>query len=80
MQRLQELEAAEVLEITRSLPQLRCHELTGNRKGQLSVDLDHPYRLIFEPANDPISEKPDSGLDWIRTTKIRIREIVDYHD
>ena len=27
----------------------RLHELKGNRKGQLSFDLDHPYRLIFLP-------------------------------
>ena len=29
---------------------MRCHELTQNRAGQLSIDLDHPYRLIFRPA------------------------------
>jgi proteic killer suppression protein len=40
--RLAELEAAPCLEIVRRLPGPRCHELKGNRKGQLSVDLDHP--------------------------------------
>ena len=25
----------------------RCHELKGNRKGCFSMDLVHPYRLIF---------------------------------
>ena len=52
--RLNELHAASSLGVLRSLPQTRCHELKGNRKGQLSVDLDHPYRLIFEPADNPI--------------------------
>ncbi len=62
--RLDELRAAEKLEVMRSLPQVRCHELKGNREGTLAVDLDHPYRLIFEPANNPIPRKSDGGLNW----------------
>jgi len=54
--------------------------LTGDRKGTLAVDLDHPYRLIFEPANDPVPRKPDGGLDWTKITVIRILELRDYHD
>ena len=46
-QRLSELEAAESLDDLRRLPGARCHELTGDRKGQLAVDLAHPKRLIF---------------------------------
>ncbi len=61
--RLNELQAAASLDVLRFLPQARSHELKGNRKGQLSVDLDHPYRLIFEPANNPVAKKPDGGLD-----------------
>lgn len=44
----------------------RCHQLTGNRKGQYAVDLIHPYRLLFEK----------------RETEVQIAyvmEIVDYH-
>jgi proteic killer suppression protein len=43
------------------------------------VDLDHPYRLIFIPANDPIPRKQDGGLDWCAVTQIEILEIVDPH-
>ena len=78
--RLDELDAAESLEVMRKFPQARCHELKGDRKGQLSVDLDQPYRLIFEPANEPIPRKPDGGLDWTKVNAIRILEVgVDYH-
>ncbi|MBI5098423.1 MAG: killer suppression protein [Nitrospirae bacterium] len=63
-----------------NLPQARCHELKGNRKGQLSVDLDHPYRLIFEPANNPIPEKSDGGLEWNNVTKVRIIGMEDTHE
>lgn len=78
--RLDELRAVNVLEEIRKLPQARCHELTGDRSGQLSVSVKHPYRLIFEPANDPIPKKADGGLDWKSVTIIRIMEVVDYHD
>jgi plasmid maintenance system killer protein len=77
--RLDECRAAENLEVLRSLPQVRCHELKGNREGTLAVDLDHPYRLIFESANNPIPRKSDGGLDWTRVTAIRVLTVEDYH-
>ena len=72
----------------------RCHELTGDLKGYLSVDLDHPYRLIFAPLNAPeenpdsadarlkvsIPLKPDGGLDWKQVTAIMITGIEDTHE
>ena len=67
------------LEDLRNLPQARCHELTGNREGQLSVDLKYPYRLIFEPADKPVPSKVDGGLDWGKVTTIRILEVEDTH-
>jgi plasmid maintenance system killer protein len=78
--RLDEFRAADNLEVLRSLPQVRCHELKGNREGTLAVDLDHPYRLIFEPANNPIPRKSDGGLDWTKVTSIRVLTVEDYHD
>jgi proteic killer suppression protein len=77
--RLYEMSAAGSLEELRSLPQARCHELKENRKGTLAVDVGHPYRLVFEPANDPIPRKLDGGLDWTKVTAIRILEVEDYH-
>jgi proteic killer suppression protein len=58
----------------------RCHELTGERKGQLSVDLDQPYRLIFVPNHEPVPSKPDGGLDWKQVTAIMINGIEDTHE
>ena len=60
-------------------PPHRCHELTGNRKGQLSVDLDHPYRLILKPDHDPIPQRSEGGLDWQAVTEIKIIGVVDTH-
>jgi len=78
--RLDELRAASVLGVMRQLPAARCHELRGNLSGKLSVDLDHPYRLIFEPANEPLPKKLDGGLDWTRVTTIRVVGIEDTHE
>ena len=77
-QRLKTLETAETLEDMRKLPG-RCHELIGDRKGQLALDLVHPLRLLFAPDHDPAPEKPDGGLDWQQVTKVLIVEIGDYH-
>ena len=79
MRRLDELHAADVLADIRLLPQARCHELTADLKGRLSVDLKHPHRLLFEPAHDPIPLKADGGLDWTRVTAVRILDVGDTH-
>lgn len=60
-------------------PPHRCHELTGNRKGQLSVDVEHPYRLVFEPADDPLPMRDEGGLDWGKVTSIKIKGVEDTH-
>ena len=76
--RMADLEAADNLEIMKMLPG-RTEELRGDRKGQLSIRVGRNWRLIFEPANDPMPTKEDSGLDWSRVTSIRILEVKDYH-
>ncbi|MCL2266890.1 MAG: hypothetical protein FWC17_03890 [Treponema sp.] len=52
----------------------------GKQKGMLSVDLDHPYRLLFVPDHDPVPLKSDGGLDWKQVTAITITEIEDTHE
>jgi proteic killer suppression protein len=78
-QRLMELKAADTLADISHLPPARCHKLTGDRLGQLSVDLVHPYRLILTPDHDPVPQKPDGGLDRTKVTKILVLEVCDLH-
>jgi len=80
MRRLDDIKGMANLSELMKLPNARCHPLTQNRKGQFAVDLDHPYRLVFEPANDPLPKMPDGGLDYEKITLIRILEVIDYHD
>src|SRR5690606_31003608 len=53
-----------------------CHELTGNRKGDMTVDLEHPYRLVFRP-NPPPPLKEDGGLDWTQVRAVIICDVED---
>lgn len=70
--RLREFESATTLEDLRKVKSARCHELkSGKGVYRLSVDLDHPYRLIFAPVA-PVPTKKNGGLDWSRVTRIMI--------
>lgn len=78
-QRLMELGAADNLADISHLPPPRLHELSGNRAGQFSVDLEHPYRLLFIPSENPIPKTDDGGMDRIQITMIEIIAIQDTH-
>lgn len=75
-QRLDDLSAASNLSVMRAPMPGRCHELSD---GRLAMDLDGPYRLIFQPLGEGIY-KDDGGLDWKAVTSIIILSIEDYHD
>lgn len=60
-------------------PPDRCHQLSGDMKGTFAVDLKHPYRLIFKPADDPVPRKEDGGIDLKAVTSIVILGVEDYH-
>lgn len=77
--RLSALLAAHCLEDLRNAPG-RLHELKGDYDGRLSLDLDGPNRLIFEPVLSG-NETPDpSGfLSWSQITHVRIVSIEDTH-
>ncbi len=78
LRRLRDLYRAETLEDVRYLPG-RYHELAGDRKGQWACDLDHPYRLIFEPHEDPIPTDDSGKYVWVEIRGVEIVEIADYH-
>lgn len=65
-QRVDEMKAAETVEIMVRFRIGRCHCLTQNRQGQYAVDLVHPYRLVFEKVGGDIRI-------------VKVLEIVDYH-
>ncbi|MBU2497864.1 MAG: killer suppression protein [Proteobacteria bacterium] len=78
-QRLFELQAAENLETLRTLPQVRAHELTGNRAGQISLDVKHPFRLLITPDYENPPLKEDGGFDWKRIRKVKVLKVEDTH-
>lgn len=78
-QRMVELNAADSLHDISRLPPARCHPLSGDRQNQFSVDLEHPFRLLFISTNEPLPRLPDGGLDLKKITEIEIIEICDPH-
>lgn len=79
MRRLAILKAAGSLALVPTTPPDRRHQLGSERKGQYTVDVIHPYRLIFKPNHQPFPRKQDGGIDTEQVTAITIIEIVDYH-
>lgn len=56
-----------------------CHELTGNRKGTLSLDLDGPNRLIIKPCHQPVPRRLEGWLDWQQVTVIKVMGVENTH-
>ena len=77
--RLDALRAAMVLGDLRNTPG-RLHELKGDRKGQFSLDLDGPYRLLFVANQTPVPARPEGGIDWTRITAVTILGVEDTHE
>ena len=78
LERIGNLMSADTLEDVRYLPG-NFHDLKGNRKGQWACSLDNPYRLIFEPHEDPIPTNPDGQYIWLEIKGVEIIEIENYH-
>lgn len=77
--RIADLEAATSLEDFRHLPG-GCHELDGDRDGQLALKLPDGKRLVIKPTSDPPPTTEDGGMDWTAIEAIEVIDIVDYHD
>ncbi len=65
-QRIDEISAADSVEVLIKYHIGRCHPLSQDRKGQYAMDLVHPYRLVFEKNGDKIQI-------------VLVLDIVDYH-
>lgn len=78
IRRIQELNAAPRLEDMRNMPG-RCHELKGDLKGVLSIDVKQPLRLLFKPE-PPLPLKDDGGLDWKQVEGIILCGVEDTHE
>lgn len=78
MRRLSDLRAAATLEDMRNLPG-RIHELSGDRDGQLAIDLAGGRRLILTPTNGWPAEKAEGAHVWTTIDAVTVLEITDYH-
>lgn len=53
-QRMEELEAADSVDMLLQFQIGRCHPLKGNRQGQFAMDLVQPFRLVFEKVKNTV--------------------------
>lgn len=79
MMRMAVLRAARNLELVPTTPPERRHQLVGDRDEQFSIDLVHPYRLVFVVNHDPVPRNDDGGVALEQVTAITIVDVVDYH-
>ena len=77
--RMSLLAAVSNLDQVSKLPPDKCHALAGELKGQFAVSIGKQFRLIFEPAHDPVPVKEDGGVCLRSITSVRILGIEDYH-
>ena len=73
------LNAASNLALVPTTPPERMHQLTGNLNELFAVDLVHPFRLVFEPNQEPLPREDDGGIDRQRIESIMILDVIDYH-
>ena len=71
--RLSDLKVADTLEDMRYYPG-RCHEMTGDRSGELAIVLHGGLRLTLRPEGE-VNKRSGGGLEWSSVT-----EVVDYHN
>ncbi len=64
--RLDQIAAADSIEMLLENRIGRCHALKGTRKDQYAMDLEQPFRLVFEIHSSEIQV-------------VKIIEITDYH-
>lgn len=77
--RLTQMTAAANLGELMRLPQARCHPWSVGIGDQYTVDLDGPYRLLFEVADDPVPRLSDGGIDVHQVHQITVVEVTDPH-
>jgi len=59
----------------------RCHELIGELAGTFSVDVKHPYRLLFTPIEDePPKDRSEEKKRWESIMSIDIYAIENTHE
>jgi proteic killer suppression protein len=76
--RLRTLEVADCLEDIRQAPG-KFHPLSADKAGAWAASLSANWRLVFEPADDPLPALPDGGLDTSSVRTVRIVRVEDYH-
>lgn len=78
--RMRDIMVAQNLTALRQAAYARCHYLgLGQYRDVWSVDVEHPYRLLFKPDHNPIPQREDGGHDTDKIDSVLILYIADTH-
>ena len=79
-QRMEDITAADNLQVLCNIPQANCHSLSGDKDGEWAVDISANHRILFIVTNDPVPINEEGGINRILVTDIQIISAQeDYH-
>jgi proteic killer suppression protein len=76
--RIRTLEAADTMADLHGLPG-NFHPLGADRAGEWAANLSPNWRLVFEPAEEPLPTLENGGLDLAQVRSVRVLRVEDYH-
>lgn len=76
--RIRTLEAAESMADLHALPG-HFHALSANQAGSWAASLSPNWRVVFEPADDPMPMLEAGGVDLTSVRHVRVLRVEDYH-
>ncbi|MDD3267677.1 MAG: hypothetical protein PHX14_00010, partial [Syntrophomonadaceae bacterium] len=78
IKRLNEIQSAECIADLNHAPPTRCHLLEPHNRGIYAVDVEHPFRLVFQAISE--YGDPVGNIDSAQVNRIKILEVTNYHD
>ena len=77
IKRLNEIQSADCIADLNHAPPTRCHLLEPHKRGIYAVDVDHPFRLLFQAISE--SGEPVGNIDASQVKCVKILEVTNYH-
>lgn len=78
IKRINELQSAECISDLNHAPPTRCHLLEPRNRGIYAVDVEHPFRLVFQAISE--YGEPVGNIDPSQVSCVKILEVTNYHD
>lgn len=78
IRRINEIQSAECIADLNHAPPTRCHLLRPHNRGVYAVDVEFPFRLVFQAISE--DGEPLGNVDPSQVKCVKILEVTNYHD